>query len=218
MSDAQRDRVLALYHHAPRRDRLHVRGRFKSCPVHIIDRAVPPSGRVLEVGCGHGLVAAYLALSSPARRVYGVDIDARKIAVAAHAASHAPAGIVLDFEHRADGSVPEGPYDAIVIADVLYLLDRAAESALLKQCVDQLGDGGVLVLKETDVVPRHKHYLAKVQEFIATRVLRITEGATISFTPVAELVQQLREHDLTVTVERVDRGYLHPHVLITAKR
>jgi len=42
--------VLALFYHAPRRDRLHVRGRFRTCPVALIDVDVPRAGRVLEVG------------------------------------------------------------------------------------------------------------------------------------------------------------------------
>jgi 2-polyprenyl-3-methyl-5-hydroxy-6-metoxy-1,4-benzoquinol methylase len=179
-------RVLSLFDHAPKRDRLHVRGRFRTCPVAVIDGAVPRAGRVLEVGCGHGLVSAYLALSSTEREVTGVDIDARKIAVASHAQSHADhATVHLSFEHADAGVLPDGEWDAIVIVDVLYLLDRPAEQALLTACVARLAAGGVLVVKETDVVPRWKHWFAKAQELVATKMLRITAGSSLSFTPVA---------------------------------
>jgi 2-polyprenyl-3-methyl-5-hydroxy-6-metoxy-1,4-benzoquinol methylase len=175
-------RVLALFDHAPKRDRLHVRGRFRTCPVSVIDEAVPRTGRVLEVGCGHGLVSAYLALSAGGRDVTGVDIDARKIAVASHAQSHAdPTTAHLHFEHTEAGSLPAGPWDAIVIVDVLYLLDRPDEQALLHECLGRLADDGVLVLKETDVVPRWKHWFAKAQEVVATKILRITAGSSLSF-------------------------------------
>jgi 2-polyprenyl-3-methyl-5-hydroxy-6-metoxy-1,4-benzoquinol methylase len=211
--------VLALFDHAPRRDRLHVRGRFRTCPVALIDAEVPRRGRVLEVGCGHGLVSAYMALSSPERSVTGIDIDARKIAVATHAASHVDhSSTHLEFDQVAAGEMPDGRWDAIVIVDVLYLLDRPAEFALLDDCVGRLADDGVLVLKETDVVPRWKHRLARAQEVVATKILRITAGSSLSFTPIADIVEHLEKRGLSVTARRVDKGYLHPHCLVIARR
>ena len=219
MSTGLGSKVLALFDHAPKRDRLHVRGRFRTCPVALVDAEVPRAGRVLEVGCGHGLVSAYLALSSRDRSVTGVDIDARKIAVASHAQSHAaPDSVHLEFHHVAAGELPRGPWDAIVIVDVLYLLDRPAERALLDECVTRLASGGVLVVKETDISPRWKHWVAKAQEVLSTKVLRITAGSSLSFTPIAEIADHLRTRGLDVTTRRVDKGYVYPHALIVARR
>jgi len=210
--------VLALFDHAPRRDRLHVRGRFRTCPVALVDAEVPRVGRVLEVGCGHGLVSAYMALSSPQRRVTGIDIDARKIAVATHALSHVDhTKAHLEFHQMAAGDMPDGRWDAIVIVDVLYLLDRQSELALLDDCIGRLADDGVLVVKETDVSPRWKHWLARAQEIVATKILRITAGSSLVFTPIAEIVQHLEKSGLAVTTRRVDKGYLHPHAMVIAR-
>lgn len=214
-----RDRVFELYEGAPKRDRLHVKGRWKSCPVEVVHRAVPNRGRVLEVGCGHGLVSAYLALAAPDRAVTGVDIDDRKIEVAAAACANLRDNEAqLSFRHEPAGDVPPGPWDAIVIVDVLYLLSRSAEQALLGACVAQLAPGGVLVLKETDVRPRWKHWLAKGQEVVATKVVRITEGADLAFTPIADLTADVRALGLDPTVTPVHKGYLHPHTLIVGAR
>ena len=210
-------RVFELYADASRADRLHLRVRWATCPVPAIDAEVPTHGRVLEVGCGHGLVAAYMALTCPERSVVGVDIDERKLVLALAAAERLePQEASLQFASSHDGAMPVGPWDAIVIVDVLYLIDPDLELALLDACVAELAPGGVLVLKETDVVPRLKHSIAKAQELLATRVVRITAGDALSFTPIAELAEHLTDSGLTVTVRRVDAGYPHPHSMLVA--
>jgi 2-polyprenyl-3-methyl-5-hydroxy-6-metoxy-1,4-benzoquinol methylase len=202
----------------PWRERFHVRGRWGSCPIPAVEADVPRSGRILEVGCGHGLVSIHLALTAADRSVTGSDIDAHKIAMADRAAAEVPADRRPTFLHRPDGSIPDGPWDAIVVVDVLYLLPPEGEAALLDACVAQLAPGGVLVLKETDVVPRWKHRLATVQELLATRVVRITAGSTVAFTPIAQLAAALEARGLDVRHRRVDRGYVHPHAIVLARR
>ena len=75
----------------------------------------PNLGRILEVGCGHGLVSSYLALACPDRHVVGVDIDEHKIEVAHRAAAHLdPRASNLEFATSGDGTLPRGPWDAII--------------------------------------------------------------------------------------------------------
>jgi predicted unusual protein kinase regulating ubiquinone biosynthesis (AarF/ABC1/UbiB family)/SAM-dependent methyltransferase len=180
---------------------------------------VPLDGRVLEVGCGHGLLSAYLAISGAAREVVGVDIDQHKIDLAQAAARDlAPGEAHLRFARVEPGGFAEGRWDTIVIADVLYLLDAYDKRALLESMVDHLADGGSVVIKETDVLPRWKAAINRVQEYAATRVLRITQGATLDFEPAAALAAALERMGLDARVERVDRGYPHPHALIVGTR
>jgi 2-polyprenyl-3-methyl-5-hydroxy-6-metoxy-1,4-benzoquinol methylase len=184
-----------------------------------VERATPAQGRVLEIGCGHGLLSLYLAVASPARRVVGVDIDADKIALARRAAERLrPDEANASFLTVAPGEVPRGPFAAIVVCDVLYLLGPPARRALLDTAVDQLGPDGVLLVKETARTPRWKGALTVAQERLATRVLRITEGDTVDFADPTQFVEHLRQRGLRADVHRIDKGYPHPHVLITARR
>jgi SAM-dependent methyltransferase len=212
-------RAIELFDTAPRGDRFHVRARWWSAPLAEVERAVPVHGRILEIGCGHGLLSLYLALSAPTRRVFGVDIDRHKIDLARRAAERLrPGEAHVSFVAVDPGELPAGPFGAVVVCDVLYLLRPDARAALIDAAVDHLGPDGVLLLKETAPTPRWKGALAVTQERLATGVLRITAGDAVDMAEPATFVAQLAGRGLDVDERRVDRGYPHAHVLITARR
>lgn len=211
-------RALSLYDDAPRSDRLHTVVRWWSAPFADLELEVPLAGPVLEVGCGHGLFSNYLAVAGRARRVVGIDIDVEKIEVARAATAHLrPGEADVRFE-VSDGTVPpiEGGWRSIVIADVLYLLGAEGRERLLEECVDALAPGGLLVVKEIDRAPAWKARLATVQELLATRVLRITEGDEVEFADPRRLASLLEAAGCTTMVKRLDHGYPHPHCVVLA--
>src|SRR5205085_5702990 len=73
------DDLAALYASASTRVRSHAALRWRTCPFEPVVERVPESGRILDVGCGHGLLAARLAMTSPRRRVLGIDVATDKI-------------------------------------------------------------------------------------------------------------------------------------------
>jgi 2-polyprenyl-3-methyl-5-hydroxy-6-metoxy-1,4-benzoquinol methylase len=207
--DAVGRQALALFDGAPRAARTHVRIRWATCPVPAVASLVPRRGRILEVGCGHGLFSAYLALDSAQRQVVGVDIDESKIAVAREAAQRAGHAFTADV--APSGHLPPGPWNAIVIVDVLYLLDVDAQRALLTTCRSLLAPGGTLVVKEMGTTPRWKARWNLFQETLSVRVLRITEGASLTFVSPGTMAAWLKAAGLEVESRRLDRGRLHPH-------
>jgi 2-polyprenyl-3-methyl-5-hydroxy-6-metoxy-1,4-benzoquinol methylase len=211
--------ALALYEGLGASTRLHVLVRWASCPFPRIAEEIPAAGRVLEVGCGHGLFSTFLALQSHRRQVHGVDLDADKIDKARVAADRAGRqGADVSFDLAPSGEVPPGPWAAITIVDVLYLLEPAEQRRLIADCARQLAPGGVLVVKEMSSSPRWKFRWNTVQELISVRVLRITEGAEMAFLGTDELVAAMSSSGLEVTASRrIDRGRPHPHHLVVAR-
>ncbi len=209
----------ALYRSRPVATRLHVAGRWVSCPFPEAAEAIPRSGRILEVGCGHGLFSCYLALESREREVHGVDLDADKIVDAQAAAEQARRdGATVSFAVAASGAVPEGPWDAVTIIDVLYLLPHDEQRALIRECIARLAPGGVLVLKEVGFEPRWKYRWNLTQETLAVKVLRITEGHDMAFLSPEQLAATMRDAGLEVTTNhRVDRRRPHPHHLVVGR-
>ena len=181
---------------------------------------MPEAGRILDVGCGHGVFSAYLALQSERRQVLGIDLAEDKI-FAARAAAGAAARkgrTNLAFALANAEALPEGPWDAIAVLDVLYLLEPQRQRSLLERCARALAPGGVLIVKEVAERPRWKAAWNRMQETLSVRILRITRGSRLNFLPPAQHAGWLAAAGLEVSEHRLDKGYAHPHHLIVARR
>jgi 2-polyprenyl-3-methyl-5-hydroxy-6-metoxy-1,4-benzoquinol methylase len=207
--------ALSRYRDGTRAARLHTLVRWWSAPFPAIEAALPPQGRILEIGCGHGLFSTYAALAQPGRTVHGVDIDPDKIRDA-QASARAGDGR-LSFALAPSGEVPAGPWDGVVIVDVLYLLPEAEQRRLLEQALATLAPGGVLVVKEMALEPSWKARWNTTQETLAVKLLGITAGHDFTFVPPARIAEWLTAKGATVRDRRVDRGRLHPHHLLVAQ-
>ena len=214
-------RALGLWKKSARSARLHTTIRWWTAPFEALEAEVPRSGNILEVGCGHGVLATFLALSSVSRSVVGVDIDTEKIELA-HVSLQGlrPGEATVSFEHREAGEFLTigGGWNAIGFADVLYLLAPEDRSRLLAQCVAALAPGGVLIVKEVDTKPRFKARIAQFQEFLATKVVRITDGDVLDFPSAADLETLMTSNGLTTRVARLDKGYFHPHCVVVGTK
>ncbi len=84
-------------------------------------------------------------------------------------------GADLTFRVAESGAVPAGPWDAIVIVDVLYLQPADAQRALLAEAATRLAAGGLLLVKEMSPAPEWKATWNRWQETVAVSVLGITE-------------------------------------------
>ncbi|MEP6562147.1 MAG: class I SAM-dependent methyltransferase [Nakamurella sp.] len=222
--------ALAAYRHTPPATRLHATVRWWSAPFPAVEDVLPSTGRILEIGCGHGLFSTYAALAGPARAVRGVDIDSAKIAEATEVAGRLT-GVDLSFNEATSGAVATGPWDAIVIIDMLYLLPAAQQRELLAAAAAQLAPGGELVIKEMSPTPHWKARWNVLQETLAVSILGITERAgsvadesdgpsrpRFDFVGTEVVADWLRELGLATAGRRLDRHRLHPHHLLIGRR
>lgn len=183
-------RALRLYDHEPLGIRAFVRARHLLCPLAAIEQFVPDEGRILDLGCGHGLLSATMAIASSERTVLGVDPSPAKLATAARLSGKLPNA---SFRLGTIAAVQEPGLDAITILDVLYLLPVEEKSRILVRCRELLAPDGRLILKTNDTHPGWKFRWAWLQEVAMTR-LGLTMGEHrlyfLSCTEHQELLRQ----------------------------
>ncbi|WP_162251716.1 PIG-L family deacetylase [Cellulomonas sp. Root137] len=138
-------------------------------------------GRVLEVGCGIGVLTAQLA--ERADDLLAVDVSAAAVERARERVPGARVE-VADIASR----VPEGPFDLVVLSEVGYYLDRPTLVRVLGELRAQLAPGGTLLACHW----RHPVEAYPLSGDDVHRVLRRTTDLT--------LLAEHREADLLLDV------------------
>jgi len=179
----------------------------------VMDLLLTDRGRILDVGCGFGLFAAYFGQTQPQRRIVGVDPDARRVGIARRVASSLGlrdhAFVVGDVR-----TAPlEGPFDAAYVLDVMHHLPRDDQRRVLDRLRGLLVPGGMLLVKDITTEPR-----------LGLLFTEVLDRAMIGFhEPLAyrhhrEWGAMLREVGFNVRMVRVPDILPYPHVVIAATK
>jgi SAM-dependent methyltransferase len=134
-----------------------------------------PPGRVLDLGCGEGGDAVWLARRG--WRVTAVDIS--RVAIERAARYAAEAGVEIDFQwHDLATSFPEGEFD-LVSAQFLHSKGDMPREEILRKAAAAVAPGGVLLIVGHGGMPpwEHEHdhiRLPTPEEVLAD--LRLPEG------------------------------------------
>lgn len=136
---------------------------------------LPQQGRLLDIGCGYGFMSYMLHFAAPARDITGIDYDEEKTTVANHCFSKDEH---IRFEHADVTNYRFEKYDAIIAADMLHYLPEEKQEQVMKQCMDALNPGGVLIIRDGNKELEDRHKGTKLTEFFSTRLFgfnKVTE-------------------------------------------
>lgn len=127
-------------------------------------------GRALDLGCGEGADAAWLAANG--WRVVAVDVSANALERARAAAQQRNVLSDIRFErHDLPTSFPAGHFD-LVSAQYLHSPARLDRETVLRRAADAVAVGGRLLIVDHGAAPpwagehAHEHHFATVEEVL----------------------------------------------------
>ena len=140
--------ALARYASADRFSRGFARGKLTGDPAYagvVLGGVLPREGRLVDLGCGRGLLLAVIAATDSKLRLLGVERRPAAAAVARRALEGRAEIVEADL-----GAFEIPPCDAAALLDVLHYLDRRAQDDLLARVARSLRPGGVVIVREAD--------------------------------------------------------------------
>ena len=123
-----------------------------------IGQYLPDAGPVLDIGCGFGLFSLYYAASGPRRFVRGLDVNARRIAMARRAAARLGLDNVAYEAGDARDFKGDGEASAAYMLDIVHHVAPAAVHELLGELHRAVAPGGMLLVKDVDTRPAYKRW------------------------------------------------------------
>lgn len=192
------------------------RGKLRGDPVfrHLLEHELIPEGsRVLDLGCGQGLLAALLqAPGAPRIAAYrGIELMAPDVA-RAHRALGLDCGVVLADIRMADFGVA----DVVVILDVLHYMPFEDQDRILARIRAALSPGGLLLLRVGDAAAGLPFQLGGWMDW--TVAFARGHGSTRFYCrTVAQWRSALQALDFSVQAEPMSHGTPFANVLLAAR-
>ncbi len=206
--------ALRAFDTLPLAERLFVRARLWTAPLQAIADQMP-KGRLLDVGCGHGVLTALLAHQRADRQVVGLDPDVRKTEWARASVGRLPNVSIESATLETLAQTQAGQFDAAAVADVMYLLPEEAWVGFLKAIRTLLKPGGALYLKEAEADGSWRELKCMAQERVMVKLLgRTHSSGELKILPREKMRELISAAGFRVTCEQsLSRGYTTPHVL-----
>jgi uncharacterized protein (DUF2062 family)/trans-aconitate methyltransferase len=206
------------------------RGKLKRDPLYLglltsVD--LPQEGRLLDLGCGRGLVPALLAtartlhesgewdaaLPAPPPNLSFLGVEgSRKLSAVARSAVGGDAQIETAdlLEYRPP------PADVVLLLDVLHYLPRGGQDELLGRLCGCLEPGGLVVIREADAAAGWRFVMTRLGERICA-IFRGRPRQRFAYRSAEEWGGIVTSHGLEVTKRPMSAGTPFGNVLVVAR-
>ncbi|MBN1416217.1 MAG: 1-acyl-sn-glycerol-3-phosphate acyltransferase [Bacteroidales bacterium] len=127
---------------------------------------IPRDAKIVDMGCGYGMISYMLSFTSDQRTLLGIDYDSDKIELANNCISK------NDRIHfvAADVTTYDLPHaDVFLLSDVLHYIPEDKQEQLLIRCIDQLNPDGIILIRDADKDLQKRHRGTRYSEFFSTR-------------------------------------------------
>lgn len=206
------------------------RGKLRHDPVflHLLRQGVlPSSGRLLDLGCGRGILPALLLTAReqaeqgeypdgwappPRLELHGIESNPKVVAAARLALGDQA---TIENADLASASLP--PATAVLLLDVLHYLPAAGQEALLSRIANALEPGGLLLIRDADAGGGWRFLATRLQER-SCALARRHWRQSFHYRTAEGWRNLLRERGFEVRVSPMAEGTPYSNVLIEARR
>lgn len=194
-------------------ERLFTKIRFWDSPYKEFVKNIPQKGRVLDLGCGDGLLVNFLAIKNSKVQFKGVEINKKRIAIA-------DKGLVnTKFAYGDILKIKIDSPDAIILFHVLHHLPSLKDQErLLRKAYKKLAKNGKLLIVEIGERPIHKYLLTWFVDFVIVPILfegKLT-NKNFFYRKRVEWENLLKKIGFKVRSRWFDKGKVFSHVLLVA--
>ena len=140
---------------------------------------IPHGARIIDIGCGQGVLGALLAAAEMAEHwpadyapapqgwtLTGIDLRARAVRQGRQALADLASRITLTVGDARREALPAS--DIAVILDVPHYIEYDAQEDLLRRVHAALSDNGTLLLRVGDATPTWRFHLTLVVDWLIT--------------------------------------------------
>lgn len=145
IKDKNSQKIIDLYSTTPYTKNF-VKFRFWFGPLHELNKLVPMRGKILDLGSGEGILANFLAINSPKRKITGIELNKGRIKEATKGIKNIKfkQGSILKIK------IPQEA-DTIVISHVLHHLgSKSRQEELLRNVYKRMRRKKRLIIAEVD--------------------------------------------------------------------
>lgn len=179
----------------------------------VMDLLLTDEGRILDVGCGFGLFAAYFGQTHPGRRIVGVDPNKKRVELARRVAT----GLGMRDHTFVVGDVRDaalqGPFDAAYVLDVMHHLPAHDQRPVLERLRSLLAPRGMLLVKDITTEPRLGLLFTE-----ALDRMMVGWREPLAYRHHREWGEMLTDLGFKVRMVRVPDVLPYPHVVIAATK
>lgn len=223
------ERAAARFRSSGQRAYHFCRGKLRGDPVFaalLRDGHIENGARIVDLGCGQGVLAALLAAAAPSSHALncaapfawtfrGFDLRAGAIASAQRALADLGERARFEVGDIRTVALPES--DVIVLLDVLHYIDHEAQQSLLARAHRALAPGGKLLLRVGDPARGWRFCFTLFADWIVT-LMRGTPYSRFWCRPLTEWFAVLEAIGFDVEARPMSEGTPFANVLLIANR
>jgi len=172
-------------------------------PLKKIDDLLPVKGKIIDLGCGQGLIAKKLS-QKKTRMIIGIDQDNSRLPKSDKKN--------LQFISHDIRTYPINNANGIILSDVLHHMNFIDQKKLLSSFRASLGKNGVLLIKEIDTEEFIRSKLSRFWDFI------FYPSDKIYYWSSKKLQSFLKESGFSVQIERASRLFPGSTTLFICKK